>query len=89
MIYPCFRQAMASGEVVHGITTAAAIFAAAAIGATAGQGREILATFGALVSLSALEIRHIPGLRLLDGRRWSGRLPADEVAQTRSIDPEV
>lgn len=44
-----FRQTLASGKVVHGITTAAAIFAAAGIGATAGQGRTTLAVAGTIL----------------------------------------
>lgn len=39
-----FRPTERGGEVVHGVTTAAAVFAAAAIGAAAGQGRIALAT---------------------------------------------
>jgi len=38
-----YRQASGSQQVVRGITTAAAIFAAAAIGASAGQGRLLVA----------------------------------------------
>lgn len=39
-----FRQSRTEGDLVHGVTTAGAIFAAAAIGAAAGQGRLALAT---------------------------------------------
>jgi putative Mg2+ transporter-C (MgtC) family protein len=76
-----FRQSLGggtgTGDIVHGITTAAAIFAAAAIGAAAGQGRLMLATVGTLLALLSLEIRHIPGLRLLDGRRWGSSVHDD------------
>ena len=68
-----FRQSQAGGDgdVVRGITTAATIFAAAAIGAAAGEGLLLLAVTGTLLALLALEVRHIPLLRLLDGRRWA------------------
>jgi putative Mg2+ transporter-C (MgtC) family protein len=84
-----FRQTLASGEVVHGITTAAAIFAAAAIGAAAGQGRVALATLGTVLALLALEIRHLPALRLLDGRRWAHRFREDEALRGRPVDGDA
>ncbi|MEZ0092196.1 MgtC/SapB family protein [Streptacidiphilus sp. EB129] len=73
-----FRQSRADGDVVRGITTAATIFAAAAIGAAAGEGLLVLAASGTALALLALEIRHIPLLRLLDGRRWAPRFVEDE-----------
>src|SRR5579863_492630 len=38
-----FRQTVGSQQVITGVTTAAALFAAAAIGAAAGQGRLLVA----------------------------------------------
>ncbi|MGF1425280.1 MgtC/SapB family protein [Kitasatospora sp. LaBMicrA B282] len=73
-----FREARANGDVVRGITTAATIFAAAAIGAAAGMGMLLLATTGTVLALLTLEIRHIPGLRLLDGRRWARPFAEDD-----------
>ncbi|WP_329577037.1 MgtC/SapB family protein [Kitasatospora sp. NBC_01250] len=73
-----FRESRANGEVVRGITTAATIFAAAAIGAAAGEGLLLFACTGTLLTLLSLEIRHIPGLRLLDGRRWARPYAEDE-----------
>ena len=71
----CFRQAVKQAEqdtqILHGVTTAASVFGAAAIGAIAGVGDLVLAvaaTFGIMLSL---EIRHIPILRYLDARRWA------------------
>jgi putative Mg2+ transporter-C (MgtC) family protein len=64
-----FRQAFGSQQVVLGITTAAAIFAAAAIGAAAGQGRLLVAVVATALSLLVLEIRHVRWLRVLDGQR--------------------
>ena len=72
-----FRQSFGSQQVVMGITTAAAIFAAAAIGAAAGQGRLVVATVATALALFVLEIRHIRWLRVLDGRRWARYFPDD------------
>jgi putative Mg2+ transporter-C (MgtC) family protein len=72
-----FRQDSAQGAVVRGITSAAAIFAVAAIGAAAGEGRLALATVGATLVLLCLEVQHIPGLRLLDARQWEHHFRPD------------
>ncbi len=72
-----FRQNLRSGEVVRGITSAAAIFAAATIGAAAGEGRLVLAVVGTALVLLCLEIRHIPGLRFLDAGQWEHRFRPD------------
>ena len=71
-----FRQEHA--EFVRGLTTAAAILASVAIGAAAGEGQLLLAVVGTAVTLLVLEGRYIPLLRLLDARRWSGRMRRDE-----------
>lgn len=74
----CFRQTVQEHEVLHGITTAASIFAAAAIGAACGLGlikEAIAATF---VTLLTLELRHVPLLRTLDARRWVGLVHHDD-----------
>ena len=65
-------------EIVRGLTTAAAIFAAVAIGAAAGEGRLVLATVGTAIALVILEVRYTPVLKMLDGRRWEGRFRHDE-----------
>jgi putative Mg2+ transporter-C (MgtC) family protein len=71
----CFRQAVKQAdqerEILHGVTTAASIFGAAAIGAIAGCGDLMVATAAAVGIMLSLEIRHIPVLRYLDARRWS------------------
>lgn len=67
----CFRQAAQDREILHGVTTAASIFCAAAIGAAAGVGHIWLAAIGAGAVFLSLEIRHLPVLRLLDARRWA------------------
>jgi putative Mg2+ transporter-C (MgtC) family protein len=74
-----FRQQQGSQQLVRGLTTAAAIFAAAAIGAAAGEGRLLLATAATAFALLVLEVRYIPLLRMLDGRRWAGRFRDDEL----------
>lgn len=71
----CFRQAVKEHdqerEILHGVTTAASIFGAAAIGAIAGCGDLVVAASATVGILLSLEIRHIPMLRYLDARRWS------------------
>lgn len=73
-----FRQEHA--EFVRGLTTAAAILASVAIGAAAGEGQLLLALVGTAITILVLEGRYIPVLRLLDARRWSGRIRRDEAA---------
>jgi putative Mg2+ transporter-C (MgtC) family protein len=70
-------QASGNREMITGMTTAAAIFAAAAIGATAGEGRMLLATVGTALALIVLEIRHFSWLSWLDGKHWAGRFSDD------------
>ncbi len=65
--------------MVRGLNTAAAIFAAAGIGAAAGQGRLLVAAVATLLTVFVLEIRHIRVLNVLDGRRWAGRVRDDEL----------
>jgi putative Mg2+ transporter-C (MgtC) family protein len=56
--------------ILHGVTTAAAIVAAAMIGAAAGEGLPQVAIAGTVLVLLSLELRYIPFLRVLDARRW-------------------
>jgi putative Mg2+ transporter-C (MgtC) family protein len=72
-----FRQRAGAHQVVMGITTAGAIFTAAAIGLAAGEGRVLVASVATALSLFVLEIRHIRWLRVLDGRRWAQYFPDD------------
>jgi len=78
-----FRQKEGRGEVVRGVTTAAAIFATAAIGAAAGEGRLLTATVLVLVSL---ELPHVPGLRVLDAARYESRFAPDNPPPQRPAD---
>jgi putative Mg2+ transporter-C (MgtC) family protein len=73
-----FRQPTKQGDVLRGVSTAAAIFAAAAVGAAAGYGFLVAAIAGTALILFILELRHIPGLRVLDARHWSSRFGNDE-----------
>jgi putative Mg2+ transporter-C (MgtC) family protein len=75
-----FRQDLGRVQLVRGLTTAAALFAAVTIGAAAGEGRLLIATAATAITLLVLEVRYIPGLMLLDGRRWTGRFRNDENA---------
>jgi putative Mg2+ transporter-C (MgtC) family protein len=62
----------ADTHMVRGLTTAAAIWAAAAIGVIAGGGRLLLAGLTTVLVIVALELRELPGLRALDARRYAG-----------------
>jgi putative Mg2+ transporter-C (MgtC) family protein len=57
--------------MLKGMTSAATIFAVAAIGIVAGTGRLMLATGVAAIVLIDLELRFIPVLKLLDSRRYA------------------
>ena len=74
----CFRQAMQDKEILHGVTTAASIFSAAAIGAAAGVGHIWLAVISTAAVFVSLEIRHLPVFRLLDARRWESYFHHDD-----------
>jgi len=84
-----FRQSVGKQQVVMGITTAGAIFAAAAIGLAAGEGRLIVATVATALSLFVLEIRHTRWLSLLDGRRWARYFPDDNAPVNQDEPPEA
>jgi putative Mg2+ transporter-C (MgtC) family protein len=58
---------------LHGVTTAATILAAAAIGIVVGYGYQLAALIVTFALLVVLEIPHIPPLRFIDARtymRW-------------------
>ncbi|HEV2635546.1 MAG TPA: MgtC/SapB family protein [Actinocrinis sp.] len=84
-----FRQTLGSAhrQIVRGLTSAAGIFAAAAIGAAAGQGKLALATLGTLLSLLSLEVRYLPGLNLFDAGRWAYRFKNDDPEPEPDSDP--
>ncbi|GAA5188797.1 hypothetical protein GCM10023322_40300 [Rugosimonospora acidiphila] len=72
-----FRVATQEGDVLRGITTAAAIFATATIGSACGEGFLVAATVGCALLLLVLEFGRIPGLKILDARRWADRFDDD------------
>lgn len=72
-----FRRTLGKGELLSGLTTAAAIFAVAALGAAAGAGLLWPATLATGLILFALEAPHVPYLRVIDARRWAPRLRND------------
>ena len=55
---------------VKGVTTAATLFACAAVGVVAGFGRSLSAVVLAALIVVALEARHLRVLRFLDGEWW-------------------
>lgn len=70
-----FRQQAGRSETVRGVTTAAAIFVTAAIGAAAGEGRLLIATAATGLVLLSLELPYVPGLRVLDAAATSTDSP--------------
>ena len=64
--------------MVRGVTTASAIFATAAIGVVVGTGHLVVATVTTLGVLLVLEVRHLPGLRWLDARRYASSFRQDD-----------
>ena len=67
---------------VHGITTAASVFAVACLGVVAGSGRLLLAVLTAAIVVMVLELPYIPGLRLLDSRRYEREAMSDSDPPT-------
>jgi putative Mg2+ transporter-C (MgtC) family protein len=85
----CFRQAAQDKEILHGVTTAASIFGAAAIGAAAGVGHIWLAVIATAAVFVSLEIRHLPVFRLLDARRWQPYFHHDDHSHSHFFLREV
>jgi putative Mg2+ transporter-C (MgtC) family protein len=72
-----FRPVNDPMSTMHGVTTAATIIAAAGVGAASGEGQVWLAITGAFLIIFILEMRYIPGIRILDARGWSDRFLND------------
>ncbi len=66
------------GGMLTGITSAATLLGVVAIGVVAGAGHLGLAAAVAALIMVDLEIRYVPVLRVLDGRRYTSRMKADE-----------
>jgi putative Mg2+ transporter-C (MgtC) family protein len=62
---------------VRGVTTAAAIYATAAIGVVVGTGRLAVGVVTAVGVLVILELQNIPGLGRLDASRYAERFRDD------------
>jgi len=65
------------GDLVKGLTTAAAIFATAAIGVVVGSGHLLVGVITAAIVLLTLELRYTPFLDFLDARRYESRFRSD------------
>ncbi|MDQ1490959.1 MAG: putative Mg2+ transporter-C (MgtC) family protein [Actinomycetota bacterium] len=63
--------------MIRGITSAAALFAATAIGIVAGAGHAWLAVFIAVLTVFDLELRYMPVLNRLDAHRYAERMASD------------
>jgi putative Mg2+ transporter-C (MgtC) family protein len=70
---------------VHGVTTAATIFGTAVAGVMVGSGAFLLSLLLIGLMLFALEVRHLPVLRLFDSGHWQ-RYFADDADLV--LDPE-
>ncbi|HEX6392849.1 MAG TPA: MgtC/SapB family protein [Acidimicrobiales bacterium] len=66
------------GTLIRGVTTAATVFATAAAGILVGAGRPLAAVVLVLLLLMILEIRFMPGLRILDSQHYRGRFQQDD-----------
>jgi putative Mg2+ transporter-C (MgtC) family protein len=85
-----FRQTVASHrQIVRGLTSAAGIFTASAIGAAAGQGHLALATLGTVLSLLTMELRYAPWLRVFDAARWADRFRSDDAEPEIEESPQA
>lgn len=61
------------GGGVRGLTSAAAIWATAAVGMLAGIGEFLIAVLVTGLIVLILEARNLPGLSKLDAQHWSGK----------------
>jgi len=66
-----------SGSKVRGLTTAATVFAVAAIGIVIGYDHLVLGVLLAALLLFVLEIEHIPGARFIDAHTYASRFAND------------
>jgi len=75
-------------DMIHGVTTAATIYLAAAVGAAAGQGQLLMALVATAMTLLILEVRHVKHLRWADGGYWAMKLSAQSDDDDFHVDPE-
>jgi putative Mg2+ transporter-C (MgtC) family protein len=84
-----FRQAVSSHrQIVRGLTSAAGIFVASAIGAAAGQGHLALAALGTALSLLTMELRYSSWLRVFDASNWAHRFRNDDSGPEVDENPQ-
>jgi putative Mg2+ transporter-C (MgtC) family protein len=63
---------------LFGVTSAASVFAITGIGIVAGAGHLVLAVIVTVLVLLDLELRHLPGFRRLDARRYEAMIESDD-----------
>jgi putative Mg2+ transporter-C (MgtC) family protein len=63
----------------RGLTTAAAVWATAAVGVAAGLGHPVFAFALTISIVVVLELRHFPLLRFIDARLYASRFDSDEA----------
>jgi putative Mg2+ transporter-C (MgtC) family protein len=74
---------------IRGITTAASIFAVAAMGIVVGYGHLALGAITAGILLVVLELPHTPGLRLLDASRYRSRFRQEDLGHSEPAPPRA
>jgi putative Mg2+ transporter-C (MgtC) family protein len=74
-----FRQVVDRHELIRGLTTAGAILAVAALGATAGEGHLLLAGAGTFLAIFLLELHYIKALRFLSPHHYA-HFFSDEIS---------
>ena len=72
---------------VRGLTTAATIFAAAALGVVVGYGHLLVATLITGLLLVTLELQHLPLLRRFDAQNFRNRFQNDEEWRQNRDEP--
>jgi putative Mg2+ transporter-C (MgtC) family protein len=71
---------------VHGLTTAAGLWTMVAVGVLCGAGLLLVASFVSLLVLFLFEMPYIPGIRLIDPRRFQRLVRHDEDGPYRPHD---
>ncbi len=74
-------------DLVKGLTTAAGLFTTAAIGIVVGSGHLVIGAITTAVVVLTLELRYIPGLGLLDARRYEARFRSDHDVADADDEP--
>jgi putative Mg2+ transporter-C (MgtC) family protein len=74
--------------MIRGVTTAATVFAAAAVGIVVGFGHLLLAVITTALLLLTLELQHIPVLKRLDAASYAGHFQNDRVEVNTDGPPE-